>query len=158
MPESREGASLSFRGESSATHPSVATARDDERDRALHQALLLRRVLAWTLSLLTLALTVGFFALMTLAAPLLSRVALGHYITLANVLAVALIVLFLASIAVFGRYAAQADALLHNSASAQSSASPQTSASPQSSARSHDFVSPQSSASPQGSAPPGRAR
>ena len=152
MPESREGASLSFRGESSATHPSVATARDDERDRALHQALLLRRVLAWTLSLLTLALTVGFFALMTLAAPLLSRVALGHYITLANVLAVALIVLFLASIAVFGRYAAQADALLHNSASAQ------TSASPQSSARSHDFVSPQSSASPQGSAPPGRAR
>ena len=152
MPESREGASLSFRGESSATHPSVATARDDERDRALHQALLLRRVLAWTLSLLTLALTVGFFALMTLAAPLLSRVALGHYITLANVLAVALIVLFLASIAVFGRYAAQADALLHNCASAQSSASPQ------SSARSHDFVSPQSSASPQGSAPPGRAR
>jgi uncharacterized membrane protein (DUF485 family) len=152
MPESREGASLSFRGESSATHPSVATARDDERDRALHQALLLRRVLAWTLSLLTLALTVGFFALMTLAAPLLSRVALGHYITLANVLAVALIVLFLASIAVFGRYAAQADALLHNSASAQTSASAQISA------RSHDFVSPQSSASPQGSAPPGRAR
>ena len=100
------------------------SSRDEssELDSALLQALRWRRVLAWTLSLLTLALTVGFFALMTLAAPLLSRIVLGHYITLANVLAVALIVLFLATIAVFGRYAARADALLHNPASPQGTA------------------------------------
>lgn len=82
----------------------------------LHQALRRRQVLAWSLSLLTLALTLAFFAMMTLAAPLLSRVVLGHYITLANVMAVGLIVLFLVSIAVFGHYAARVDALLHDCA------------------------------------------
>lgn len=80
-------------------------------ERALHR----RLVLAWSLSLLTLALTVGFFAMMTLGATLMSRVVLGHYVTLANVAAVGVILLFLVSIAVFSWHATRIDALLQTS-------------------------------------------
>jgi uncharacterized membrane protein (DUF485 family) len=68
-----------------------------------------QRVLAWVLSTLTLTLTVVFFAMMTLAAPLLSRVAFGHSITIANAAALAIIVVFLASIALFGWQAGRID-------------------------------------------------
>jgi uncharacterized membrane protein (DUF485 family) len=68
-----------------------------------------QRVLAWALSILTLTLTVVFFAMMTLAAPLLSRVAFGRSITLANAAALAIIVVFLASIALFGWQAGRID-------------------------------------------------
>ena len=68
-----------------------------------------QRVLAWVLSTLTLTLTVVFFAMMTLAAPLLSRVAFGRSITIANTAALAIIVVFLASIALFGWQAGRID-------------------------------------------------
>ena len=73
--------------------------------------LLLRRqrVLGWLLSVLTLTMTVGFFAMMTLAAPLLSRVAFGRSVTIANVAALAIILVFLASIALFGWQAGRID-------------------------------------------------
>jgi len=78
----------------------------------LEQALRKRRVLAWLLSAMTLTLTIAFFAMMTLAAPRLSRVVLGHSITLANVLAVSIIITFLLTIAIFSAYAARVDVLL----------------------------------------------
>jgi uncharacterized membrane protein (DUF485 family) len=68
-----------------------------------------QRVLAWLLSTLTLTMTVGFFAMMTLAAPLLSRVAFGRSVTIANAAALAIIVVFLASIALFGWQAGKID-------------------------------------------------
>ena len=73
--------------------------------------LLLRRqrVLGWLLSALTLTMTVGFFAMMTLAAPLLSRVAFGRSVTIANVAALTIILVFLASIALFGWQASRID-------------------------------------------------
>ena len=98
------------------TDPLVEVNIGQGHDAVLERALYRRRVLAWSLSSLTLALTLGFFAMMTLAAPLLSRVVFGHYVTLANVLAVGVIVLFLVSIAVFGWYATRIDVLLQASA------------------------------------------
>ena len=68
-----------------------------------------QRVLAWVLSTLTLTLTVVFFAMMTLAAPLLSRVAFGRSITIANAAALAIILVFLASIGLFGWQAGRID-------------------------------------------------
>ena len=68
-----------------------------------------QRVLAWVLSTLTLTMTVGFFAMMTLAAPLLSRVAFGHSVTIANAAALAIILVFLASIGLFGWEASRID-------------------------------------------------
>jgi hypothetical protein len=58
--------------------------------------------------------TVVFFAMMTLAAPLLSRVAFGRSITLANVAAAAIILVFLASIALFARQASRIDEQLRD--------------------------------------------
>lgn len=79
-------------------------------ERILLERLLRRqRILAWLLSAVTLTLTVAFFAMMTLAAPLLSRVAFGRSITLANVAAVTIILVFLASIAIFARQASRLD-------------------------------------------------
>jgi uncharacterized membrane protein (DUF485 family) len=75
----------------------------------LERLLRRQRVLAWVLSTLTLTLTVVFFAMMTLAAPLLARVAFGRSITIANVAALAIIVVFLASIALFGWQAGKID-------------------------------------------------
>ena len=68
-----------------------------------------QRVLAWVLSTLTLTLTVVFFAMMTLTAPLLSRVAFGRSVTIANAAALAIILVFLASIALFGWQAGKID-------------------------------------------------
>ncbi len=70
-----------------------------------------QRVLAWLLSGLTFVVTVGFFALMGLDAPLLSQVAFGRSITMANTLAASIVVLLLLSIAIFGRRANRIDAL-----------------------------------------------
>jgi uncharacterized membrane protein (DUF485 family) len=75
----------------------------------LERLLRRQRVLAWLLSTLTLTMTVAFFALMTLAAPLLSRVAFGRSVTIANAAALAIILVFLASIALFGWQAGQID-------------------------------------------------
>jgi uncharacterized membrane protein (DUF485 family) len=78
--------------------------------------LLLRRqrILAWLLSTLTLMMTVIFFAMMTLSAPLLSRVAFGRSITFANAAALAIILIFLASIALFAWQASRLDEQLRN--------------------------------------------
>jgi uncharacterized membrane protein (DUF485 family) len=97
--------------QSAPTDPRAET-RSDARPQALEQGLRGRQALAWLLSLLTLVLTVGFFASMTLAAPVLARVVFGRSITLANVLAVAIIGLFLLFISVFGIYATRVDRLL----------------------------------------------
>jgi len=76
-----------------------------------------QRTLGWILSCVTLTTTVTFFAMMTLAAPLLSRVVFGRSITLANVLAVGLILMFLVSIAWFGQRASRIDEQLRNARS-----------------------------------------
>ena len=75
----------------------------------LERLLRQQRLLAWVLSTLTLTLTVVFFAMMTLAAPLLSRVAFGHSVTIANAAALGIILVFLASIALFGWQAGRID-------------------------------------------------
>jgi uncharacterized membrane protein (DUF485 family) len=82
---------------------------DEEADQRLERVLKHQRILAWALSGLTFAMTVGFFALMGTDAPLLSRIAVGRSISIANVLAAALILIFLASIALFGWRAARID-------------------------------------------------
>ena len=76
---------------------------------SLEHLLRQQRVLAWVLSILTLALTVVFFAMMTLAAPLLSHVAFGHSVTIANAAALAIILVFLGSIGLFGWQAGRID-------------------------------------------------
>ena len=76
---------------------------------SLERLLRRQRVLAWVLSILTLTLTVTFFAMMTLAAPLLSRVAFGHSVTIANAAALTIILVFLASIGLFGWQASRID-------------------------------------------------
>jgi uncharacterized membrane protein (DUF485 family) len=75
----------------------------------LERLLRRQRVLAWLLSTLTLTMTVIFFAMMTLAAPLMSRVAFGRSVTIANAAALAIIFVFLASIALFGWQAGRID-------------------------------------------------
>jgi uncharacterized membrane protein (DUF485 family) len=70
-----------------------------------------QRLLAWLLSVLVFAVTVGFFALMGLDAPLLSHVAFGRWITVANILAASIVVVLLLSIALFGYMASRIDAL-----------------------------------------------
>lgn len=62
-----------------------------------------QRSLAWLLSVSTLVITVGFFVMMTIAAPLLSRVVYGQSVTLANVLATAVILFYLVAITIFAR-------------------------------------------------------
>ena len=79
----------------------------------LERLLRQQRRLAWVLSTLTLTLTVVFFAMMTLAAPLLSRVAFGHSVTIANAAALGIILVFLASIALFGWRAGRIDQQLN---------------------------------------------
>ena len=79
---------------------------------SLERALQRQRSLAWLLSTLTLGLTVGFFGMMTLAAQLMSHVAFGHSVTVANVAAVSLILIFLLSTAAFSWHASRVDTLL----------------------------------------------
>jgi len=94
---------------SSAAHTdSPSAARDGSLERLLRR----QRVLAWSLSLLMLTTTVGFFALMSLDAPTLSRIAFGRAVTVANVAAVALILTSLLCIAIFGWQARRIDAQL----------------------------------------------
>jgi uncharacterized membrane protein (DUF485 family) len=76
---------------------------------SLERLLRRQRTLAWGLSILTLTLTVVFFAMMSLAAPLLSRVVFGHSVTIANAAALAIIFVFLASIGLFGWQASRID-------------------------------------------------
>jgi len=77
--------------------------------RPIEQLLQRQRALGWSLSVLMLVVTTTFFALMSLDAPILSRVVFGRAVTLANVAAVAIILLSLLSIAIFGRQAQQID-------------------------------------------------
>jgi uncharacterized membrane protein (DUF485 family) len=70
-----------------------------------------QRLLGWLLSVLAFAVTVSFFALMGLDAPLLSHIAFGRWITVANTLAASIVVLLLLSVALFGRMASRIDAL-----------------------------------------------
>jgi uncharacterized membrane protein (DUF485 family) len=80
--------------------------------RATLEKLLRRqRVLAWCLSGLTLATTVGFFGLMGVNAPFLAQRLPGHSLSAANVLAAAIIMLFLGAIVLFGRQANRIDEL-----------------------------------------------
>ena len=85
-----------------------------ETDVPLEPLLRRQRTLAWLLSILTLTVTVGFFALMNLASAVMSRVVFGRWITVANVAAASIILLFLASIAWFGRQATEIDARLRS--------------------------------------------
>jgi uncharacterized membrane protein (DUF485 family) len=78
----------------------------------LNDLLRRQRVLAWALSLVTLGLNVGFFALMGFDAPVLSRIAFGRAVSVANVLALAIVMVFLASIWLFGHQAARIDQLM----------------------------------------------
>jgi uncharacterized membrane protein (DUF485 family) len=70
-----------------------------------------QQILAWCLSSLTLVTTVGFFGLMSVNAPFLARRLPGHSLSLANILAAAIIVLFLGAIVLFGRQANRIDEL-----------------------------------------------
>jgi uncharacterized membrane protein (DUF485 family) len=83
-----------------------------ERHGSIERLLWQQRVLAWSLSLLMLTTTVGFFALMSLDAPILSRIAFGRAVTASNVAAVAIILMSLLSIAIFGWQARRIDAQL----------------------------------------------
>jgi uncharacterized membrane protein (DUF485 family) len=85
-----------------------------EADTSLEPLLRRQRALAWLLSILTVTVTVGFFALMNLASAFMSRVVFGHWISLANVAAASIILFFLASIALFARQAAEIDARLRH--------------------------------------------
>jgi uncharacterized membrane protein (DUF485 family) len=82
-------------------------------EERLEQLLRRQRVLSWILSISTLAITVAFFAAMTLTGPLLSRVVFGRSITLATVAAALIILLYLAAIAFFGRQADRIDEQRH---------------------------------------------
>lgn len=94
---------------SSAPHTDVPpTVRHESLERLLWR----QRVLAWSLSLLMLTTTAGFFALMSLDAPILSRIAFSRAVTVANVVAVALILVSLLCIAIFGWQARRIDAQL----------------------------------------------
>jgi uncharacterized membrane protein (DUF485 family) len=79
---------------------------------SLERLLRRQRALAWSLSLLMLTTTVGFFALMSIDAPILAHIAFRRAVTVANVAAVAVILLALLSIAIFGWQARRIDAQL----------------------------------------------
>jgi uncharacterized membrane protein (DUF485 family) len=79
-------------------------------NQVLERRLLRQRALAWLLSVLTLTITVGFFAMMKLAPPFMSRVILGRWVTIADGAAAAIILIFLASITFFAHHANQIDA------------------------------------------------
>ncbi len=83
----------------------------DQSDGRLERLLRRQQVLAWVLSTATLIVTVAFFAMMTLAAPLLARIVLGHSITLATVAAAGIILSYLAAIVFFGFQSSRIDEL-----------------------------------------------
>ena len=90
---------------------------DPAQDRPIERLLQRQRALGWSLSFVMLLMTVGFFALMSLDAPILTRIAFGHAVTVAHVAAVAIILLSLLSIAIFGWQARRIDARLRQGGS-----------------------------------------
>jgi uncharacterized membrane protein (DUF485 family) len=96
---------------SSATGRPLTVDSVDHSDERLEQLVRQQRILAWAFSIATLIVTVIFFAMMTLAAPLLSRVVLGHSITLATVAAVIIISSYIAQIIFFGLRSSKIDQL-----------------------------------------------
>jgi uncharacterized membrane protein (DUF485 family) len=69
-----------------------------------------RLIVASTCALITLAVTVAFFTVMSSGAPFMSRVVFGRSITLANVLGVGIILFYLATVLVFERFTSRAGA------------------------------------------------
>jgi uncharacterized membrane protein (DUF485 family) len=88
----------------------------DEPQAVIELERLLRRhrILAWSLAGVIFAMTIGFFALMGFDSPIVSQIVIGRSITAANVIAVGMILVFLLSIAVFGRSAARIDEALND--------------------------------------------
>jgi len=77
--------------------------------RRLEVLLRRQRTLSWVLSASVFAVTVGFFALMGTNSSVMRRVVWGRGVTVANVAAAAIIVLFFVSIAVYGHLADRID-------------------------------------------------
>lgn len=102
-------------GKRSAITDRHVTDMDDAHVEVQLERLLRRhRILAWVLAGVIFTMTVGFFALMGFASPLVARIAFGNSITVANVIAVGMILVFLLSIGVFGRSAARIDEVLND--------------------------------------------
>ena len=74
-----------------------------------------QRVLAWSMTAGTVSITATFFALLSRNDPLLRHIVYGHTVTVADLAAVAIILVMLASVAVFGWYAQRIDAHLPQS-------------------------------------------
>lgn len=87
---------------------------DAQKEVQLERLLHRHRILAWSLAAVVFAMTLGFFALMGFDSPIVSRIAIGRSITLANVIAVGMILVFLLSIGIFGRSAARIDAKVND--------------------------------------------
>jgi uncharacterized membrane protein (DUF485 family) len=84
--------------------------RDEGTATLLDRRLGRQRVLAWSMTAGTVLITATFFALLSRNDPLLSHIAYGHTVTVANLAAVAIILVMLVSVAVFGWYAQRIDA------------------------------------------------
>jgi uncharacterized membrane protein (DUF485 family) len=86
----------------------------DRADEAAATRLDLRlrrqRVLAWSMTAGTVLITATFFALLSRNNPLLRHIVYGHTVTVADLVAVAIILVMLVSVAVFGWYAQRIDA------------------------------------------------
>ena len=77
----------------------------------LERLLRRQRTLGWGLSIAIFVITVSFFGLMGTGASVMQRVVWGHSTTLANVAAVAFIMLLFLSIVVYGRLSDRIDEL-----------------------------------------------
>jgi uncharacterized membrane protein (DUF485 family) len=91
--------------------PRTDTARESTAvllDRRLGR----QRVLAWSLTASTVLMTATFFALLSSNHPILRHIVYGRTITVADLAAVAIILVLLVSVAVFGWYAQRIDAQL----------------------------------------------
>jgi uncharacterized membrane protein (DUF485 family) len=75
-----------------------------------------QRLLAWWLSIGTVLVTACFFCMLSMNAPVLSRVVYGRTVTLAALVAVSIILSMLLSVAVFGWQARRMDAQLDTDA------------------------------------------
>ena len=77
----------------------------------LERLLRRQRLLAWSLSVVTVIMTTSFFALLSVDAPLLRHVVYGRAVTTADAAAVTIILVMLLSVASFGWHAQRIDAL-----------------------------------------------
>jgi len=77
---------------------------DDSRSPARRQIVRTRLTVASTFALITLAVNLAFFTVMSSGAPVMSRVVLGRSITLANILGIGIILFYLATVLVFERF------------------------------------------------------